>query len=280
MEIEGLSVKHKTFGVGTITKFDGKYLTVAFESKVSIFQYPAAFSGFIQATDPTVHTAILQEIDDAKAEAIAQQKTAEESKKAEDQHVVDTGVKKTAVRSTATPMVVTSKQERIEGKPATFYVFQGSTFDREYQGGYLWAPITNKAGDTFHHWDRLLDVRPGDIILHGCNGHVQAVSVARAACYDCVQPQELRTEDSWDLEGRRVDCDYIMLSTPIKTTNYIEDIIRLCNTKYSPFNKYGTGNMGYLYEINREMAKIFLNAAAIANPYLKSHQVIAGLLAE
>ena len=71
-----------------------------------------------------------------------------------------------------------------------------------------------------------------------------------------------------------------MLSTPIKTSNYIEDIVRLCNTKYSPFNKYGTGNMGYLYEINREMAKIFLNAAVTANPYLKSHQIIAGLLAE
>lgn len=280
MKIEGLSVKHKTLGVGTISKFDGKYLTVAFENKVSMFQYPDAFSRFIQAADPSVHAAILQDVERAKAAAIAQQKAEEETKKAEEQHATIATTKKTMVKSTAVPKVVVPKQERIEGKSATFYVFQGSTFDREYQGGYLWAPITNKTGDTFHHWDRLLDVRPGDIILHGCNGHVQAVSVARAACYDCVQPQELRTEDSWDLEGRRVDCDYIMLSSPIKTTNYTEDIIRLCNTKYAPFNKYGTGNMGYLYEINREMAKIFLNAAVTANSYLKSHQIIAGLLAE
>jgi hypothetical protein len=162
----------------------------------------------------------------------------------------------------------------------TFFVFQNSTFDREHQGGYLWAPVTNKTGDSFHHWDRLLDVRPGDIILHGYNGYVQAVSVARAACYDCVQPKELRTEDSWDLEGRRVDSDYIMLQHPIKTSDHIDNIIRLCNTKYASFNKYGTGNQGYLFEINREMSKIFLGAAVAANPYLKGSQAIVDLLSE
>ena len=280
MSLIGIQVSHAQWGAGKIIAHDGKILTVEFPGKITRFIYPDAIGTHIQATDPIVHAAILRDIARAQAEAIAQQKAVEEAKKAKEQHVAAAAAKKTTVKSTAVPKVVAPKQERIAGKSATFYVFQGSTFNREYQGGYLWAPITNKAGDTFHHWDRLLDVRPGDIILHGCNGHVQAVSVARAACYDCVQPQELRTEDSWDLEGRRVDCDYIMLSTPIKTSNYIEDIVRLCNTKYSPFNKYGTGNMGYLYEINREMAKIFLSAAVTANPYLKSHQIIAGLLAE
>lgn len=162
----------------------------------------------------------------------------------------------------------------------TFLVFQGSTFERECHGGYLWAPITNKDGNAFHHWDRLLDVRSGDIVLHGCNGHIRAVSIAEAACYDCIQPKELQTEAAWDLEGRKLDCNYIMLDCPIKTADFVSDIVRLCNTMYSPFNKNGTGNMGYLYELNRELAKIFLNAAVIANPYLKSNHVIIDLLNE
>jgi hypothetical protein len=278
MKMEGLLVKHKTLGTGTITKFDGKFLTVSFETKVSMFQFPAAFTTFIQAADPADQTAILQEIENAKAAVIEQQKASEEAKRAEIEN--ETPVKKTAHKSISTPKKAADKQERIAGKPMTFYVFQGSTFDREYQGGYLWAPITNKSGDTFHHWNRLLDVRPGDVILHGYNGHVQAVSIARAACYDCIQPKELQTEDSWDLQGRRLDTDYIMLKTPIRTSNYTEDIIRLCNTKYAPFNRMGTGNMGYLFEINREMAKIFLNAATTANPYLKGNQTITELLAE
>ena len=281
MNMEGLLIKHKTLGTGTVTKFDGKFLTVAFANKVSAFQYPAAFTSFIQAADPTVQAVILQEIENAKAAAIAQKQAAEEAKRAEiEKQVAEANAKKATTKLTSPPKKVASKQERIAGKPMTFFVFQNSTFDREYQGGYLWAPVTNKTGDSFHHWDRLLDVRPGDIILHGYNGYVQAVSVARAACYDCVQPKELRTEDSWDLEGRRVDSDYIMLQLAIKTSDHIDNIIRLCNTKYAPFNKYGTGNQGYLFEINREMAKIFLGAAVTTNPYLKGSKAIVDLLSE
>ena len=281
MKMEGLLVKHKTFGTGTVTKFDGTFLTVDFGGKVTMFQYPLAFTSFIQAVDPADQAAILQEIEDAKAAALAKQKAVEAAKQAEiEKQVAEATFKKVGAKSSSTPKKVVLKQEREEGKSITFFVFQNSTFDREAQGGYLWAPVTNKNGDTVHHWDRMMDVRKDDIILHGFNGFVQAISVARAACYDCPQPRELRTEDSWDLAGRRVDSDYIMLHHPIKTSDYIGDITRLCNTKYSPFNKYGTGNQGYLFEINREMAIIFLNAAAITNPYLKGNETVTRFLLE
>jgi len=280
MKIEGLVVKHKTLGVGTVTKFDGTFLTIAFESKTSMFQYPAAFTGFIEAADPDDQAAILKSIEDDKATAIAKQQEIEATKRAEAERIAaEATAKKAASKTGSTPKAVSS-QVRIDGKPMTFFVFQNSTFEQESQGGYLWAPVTNKTGDTFHHWDRLLDVRAGDVILHGHNSHIQAVSIARAACYDCVQPKELQTEDAWDLEGRRLDCDYIMLDSPIKTANYIDDILRLCNTKYSPFNKYGTGNQGYLYEIHREMAHIFVAAAAKANPYIEDSKTIQNFLSE
>ena len=72
MNMEGLLIKHKTLGTGTVTKFDGKFLTVAFANKVSTFQYPAAFTSFIQAADHTVQAVILQDIENAKAAANAQ----------------------------------------------------------------------------------------------------------------------------------------------------------------------------------------------------------------
>ena len=65
MKMEGLLVKHKTLGTGTVTKFDGKFLTVSFESKVSMFQYPVAFTNFIQAADSADQAAIMQEIEEA-----------------------------------------------------------------------------------------------------------------------------------------------------------------------------------------------------------------------
>lgn len=92
-----------------------------------------------------------------------------------------------------------------------FFVFQGNTFDKEFNGGYIWAPISNKAGNKFHHWEKLLDVRAGDIILHGCDGYIKAISIAKTSCFDCVQPEELVVEDLWDREGRKVECDYVKL---------------------------------------------------------------------
>ena len=57
----------------------------------------------------------------------------------------------------------------------TFFVFQGNMYEEECRGGYIWAPIANKDGLSFHHWDRLMDIRQGDIIFHGCDGFVQAI---------------------------------------------------------------------------------------------------------
>ena len=83
MNIEGLVVKHKILGVGTVTKFDGTFLTVAFESKISMFQYPSAFTGFIEAADSADQAAILKSIEDEKAAAIAKQQEIEAAKRAE-----------------------------------------------------------------------------------------------------------------------------------------------------------------------------------------------------
>ena len=161
-----------------------------------------------------------------------------------------------------------------------FWVFQGHTYGKECRGGYIWAPVSNKNGQTFHHWTRLLDVREGDIILHGCDGMLKAISIARGACFDCKQPPELALEGLWDPDGRMVKCDYLCIDDPIKTASFVSDIIRLSGAKYSPFTQYGGGNMGYLYEINRELAKIFVDATVRKNPRMKTIPVISELLEE
>lgn len=79
----------------------------------------------------------------------------------------------------------------MEGQHITFLVFQGSTFAKEYKGGYIWAPKYTQAGGTCHHWDRLLDVREGDIIFHCADGHIEAISVAKSPCFDAESPDEL-----------------------------------------------------------------------------------------
>lgn len=276
MNLLNEKVVHSSFGIGTITEVKGNFITVKFSSRESKFIYPDAFEKFIQAQNNEVQNAILAEISATK-------KLTEEKKQAElaliesrKQQLVATPKAPTTVKHYSTP----APTKRTSGKPMTFYVFQGSTFDKEYRGGYIWAPITNKAGTRPHHWTRLLDVREGDIILHGCGGYVQAVSVACGPCYECKQPAELTTENLWDLEGRRVDCDYTYIQRPIKTSTLAKDIIRYCGVKYAPFDRDGNGNMGYLFEINRDLAKIFINASLKANPNLGNLPYIQDLLSE
>ncbi len=281
MNLIGLKVKHKAFGEGVINKVEGDMLTVDFGGKNIELTYPSAFEKFMIAEDEGVQAAIIQSIQDEKAaekkkrqEELDALKAAEERKATE-----EASQQRSSQKSTHSPKPVVRTQ-RIEGKRMTFYVFQGSTFAKEYQGGYIWAPISNKSGNEFHHWTRLLDVRKGDIILHGCDGYVKAVSIANDKCYECTQPDELTVEEQWDREGRRVDCDYTLIKNPIKTADCVGDIIRLSNVKYSPFTKYGSGNMGYLFELNRELARIFLKESVKKNSYLASIDYISELLAE
>ncbi|HEX3016758.1 MAG TPA: hypothetical protein VHP31_02765 [Caproicibacter sp.] len=84
----------------------------------------------------------------------------------------------------------------------------------------------------------------------------------------------------WGQDGRRVDCDYIPIKNPVKTSMFLDDILRLCNVKYSPFDRDGNGNMGYLYEIDRELARIFLRGSSKYNSYLNDFAYIRDLLAE
>lgn len=60
----------------------------------------------------------------------------------------------------------------------------------------------------------------------------------------------------------------------------IKEEYSICQAKYSPFDKDGNGNMGYLYEINRELAKIFIKASIKNNPYLEAEEFINDIMNE
>lgn len=281
MDLVGKRFKHKLFGVGVVSAHEKGILTIDFPEKTSKVVYNEEnYRKFLVAEDPEVETAILQEfaaLKDAKQQQVINDMLAKQKKDEPKTELVKTKVvpaaKTVAKKGTA-------KQERITGQPMTFYVFQGGTFEEESRGGYIWAPLSSKDGGAPHHWTRLLEVQSGDIIFHGYSGYVQAISVARGQCYECNQPEELRSEDQWELAGRRVDCEYIVLDHPIKTSNYREDILRLCNVKYAPFDKDGNGNMGYLYELNRELAQIFMRAIVKANKGLADVDYVSKLLSE
>lgn len=262
-------VKHTgTLGVGTVTKQDDKYITVEFASKTSKFMYPAAFEKFLAPVDQSDADAINAEIEKVKvAEKAAKAVVA--AKKAEEEQArlealkaqVETSRKKANSFKSYMPV------KRVAGQALTYLVFQGDTYNEERTGQFIWAPKFTKDGRTMHHWDRLIDVREGDVIFHCADGYIQAISRVNGACEDSARPN-LTTGDwtNWEKDGRRVDCDYYVLKNPLKHGAYKEKIVEYCNVKYAPFDKDGNGNMGYLFDLNQKLAAFFIQEIAKKNP--------------
>ncbi len=83
MVFDNLKIKHKTFGEGTVTSKDGKYITVSFGSFEKKFVYPDAFENFITLADGTVSEEILEDIKNAKeAKQVIINKKNEENRRA------------------------------------------------------------------------------------------------------------------------------------------------------------------------------------------------------
>jgi len=277
MDLLGKKIKHKAFGVGTVSGQDESHITIDFPAKTSTFVYPTAFENFLTADDPDIQKAVLAEIQAAK-DAIAAAKAAEEAARAAAiQAAQEAAASKSKGTASSKKFVPTIRKE---GQHLTYLVFQGDTFDEEFKGQFIWAPQYTKDGKQMHHWDRLMDVREGDIILHCANGYIQAVSKAMGPCEECIRPNLGEATDNWEKAGRMVKCDYTQIRKPIKTAAYKSDILNYCQVKYAPFDKDGNGNMGYLYDIAPGLAKVFLQASAKANKEVAELDYIQWLLSE
>ena len=277
MDILNISVKHKTFGNGKVIEFDGtSYLTAQFASKTAKFPFPGAFEKFLIAEDDNVQAEILSEIQlKKKAEEAAKQAAAEAKALVIKQAKEAAAAKKPSSGAQAKKYVPTVRKE---GQHLTYLVFQGSTFDDECKGQFIWAPKYTKGGGTCYHWDRLMDVREGDVILHCAGGYIKALSRAKGSYQECDRPNMEGAEELWEKDGRVIYCNYTVIPKPIKTSGYKEDILQFCQVKYAPFDKDGNGNMGYLFDIAPGLASVFLKASAKTNKVVSDLDYIQWLI--
>lgn len=160
---------------------------------------------------------------------------------------------------------------RYKGR-AIFFVFQSNKeFPHELKEGVIKAPYADKGMHEPHHWTRLTKVKEGDIILHGVSGFILAISEAKGSCYDFSYNN--------GKQGRKVNCKYYRLEVPLVTAKFKNQIIQYCsNLDYQPFNKNGTGNQGYLFDICREVATLFITDIVNHNVRLQTIPFINDIL--
>lgn len=59
---------------------------------------------------------------------------------------------------------------------------------------------------------------------------------------------------------------------------YKEKAKEYCGVKYAPFDKDGNGNMGYLFDLNKELTKFFIEKSVIKNDYLLDLECVQEVL--
>ena len=155
-----------------------------------------------------------------------------------------------------------------EREPAVWFVMQGSTYSEDRGQKYLWAPLIDRGGRSQHHWDRLTEVKPGDIIVHNTIGGIKALSKATSVYSLCEDPFGETSE--WRGEGRKIDVQLLCSINPVIKPGDLRrlktPLAQSLQGLKSPFNKEGTGNQGYLYDFNWEALAILLNTTNTALP--------------
>ena len=120
-----------------------------------------------------------------------------------------------------------------------------------------------------------------DVIFHCSDGYIQAISRVKGPCIDSARPDHTTGDwTSWEKDGRRVDCEYHTLRVPLKHSAYKNVILPFCQVKYAPFDKNGNGNLGYLFDLQPQLAAFFVQEIAKRNPEISQLDFLRFLFAE
>lgn len=142
----------------------------------------------------------------------------------------------------------------------TWWVNQGATYAAERNGGYVWAPQTNKGGFPMTHHTAVARIRRGDTVVHYAKGHIRAVSTALAHGHEAARPSELPAS-AWEVNGYRADCQYYELDQPIPLAS-IDATLR--QSSGGPFTSVGTVQQGYLFELPEVLGAVVADLIASA----------------
>jgi len=139
----------------------------------------------------------------------------------------------------------------IEGqeiRPNVWWVNQGKNISQESSGGYIWAPIETQNGGRLGHWDRLKDIKIGDLILHYSKGALRYVGRALSPAAEALSPDQY-VGDYHDKNGRLVKVAYHQLSPEIALQKISPEISKL-KIAEGPLDVNGGVKQGYLFNFN------------------------------
>ncbi|MBB5181231.1 hypothetical protein HNQ44_002696 [Planomicrobium koreense] len=140
----------------------------------------------------------------------------------------------------------------------SFIVMQGETYHEERNAGILWTPRIDKSGMVPHSWKRMHELKEGDHVFHYVKGQIVAISLITQGCKNSIIPGG--TEEVFIAQAVYHELDF-----PLAVRDYFDAIEPLLPLKYSPFQEDASGNSGYLYPCNEELAMKLLEVITSLN---------------
>lgn len=141
-----------------------------------------------------------------------------------------------------------------------FIVMQGETYHEEKNAGILWTPQIDKSGMVPHSWNRMQELKKGDRVFHYVKGDIVAISMVMRDCYKGEMPGK-------NIDAFIAKAEYRELDSPLPVREHFEEIQPLLPQKYSPFQEDASGNSGYLYPCNEELAMQLLELISSLNVF-------------
>lgn len=141
-----------------------------------------------------------------------------------------------------------------------FIVMQGETYHEEKNAGILWTPRIDKSGMVPHSWNRMQELKKGDRVFHYVKGDIVAISMVMRDCYKGEMPG--RSGDAFIAKA-----EYRELEFPLPVREHFQEIQPLLPLKYSAFQEDASGNSGYLYPCNEELAMHLLELVSSLNVF-------------
>ncbi len=144
-----------------------------------------------------------------------------------------------------------------------WWVNQNQTYRQETQGGYLWSPKRKANNARNHFYETMREVAPGDLVFSFCNTQIKAVGIARSVAYTAPKPPEFgKAGQNWDVEGWKVDVNYVELKAAYRPADAMDLIRPLLPPQYAPLQADGRGLQGvYLTELPAPLACVLLDLA-------------------
>ena len=147
----------------------------------------------------------------------------------------------------------------------SFIVMQGETYQEERNAGVLWTPQIDKSGMVPHSWNRMQELKKGDIVFHYVKGLLVAISRVREDCHKGIKPKNPADQQHEEEAAFIAHTAYRELEHPLSVKEFFQEIQPLLPVKYSAFQEYASGNSGYLYPCNEELAMKFLELISSLN---------------